>query len=169
VLLGLAIPPELSKSVCELATNLHDGSPRSRGESLRARAARPTVQKLHSAEARCQLQRRWPCTRRARSNVADSDEMCYSTALWKTTRPRHHGRMTATSTICRHLIDPKESREFLKLAVSINVLTRGLPQMREHWRCHHLCSMSTLPTKFCIPGEGFSSTLRLLSSVCSLQ
>jgi len=57
VLLGLAIPPELTKSVCELATNLHNESPRSRGESLRARA-RPTAEKLHSAEATCQLQHR---------------------------------------------------------------------------------------------------------------
>jgi hypothetical protein len=36
VLFGPAIPPELSKSAWELATDLHNESPRSRGESLRA-------------------------------------------------------------------------------------------------------------------------------------
>jgi hypothetical protein len=56
VLLGPAIPPELSKSVCGLATDLHTISPRSRGESSRACPARPTFEKLLPAEARCQLQ-----------------------------------------------------------------------------------------------------------------
>jgi hypothetical protein len=56
VLLGLAIPPELSKSVCGLATDLHNESPRSRGESSRACPARSTSEKLLSAKARCQLQ-----------------------------------------------------------------------------------------------------------------